>query len=158
MQIKLVKFMNIDSLWRNFVKLANSFTARISGHVAKNDNLFGSSSVLWMAVIWCAQWHKSYCTFGQVNVIGPWSSFTVTLTSWRFSVLVEGLWRNLASGTPATILNCKHLVSPFHCSHGAFGNGVLSMPVMFVQDLILSFQWWNCTISSILKASQRNIT
>ena len=66
--------------------------------------------------------------------------------------------RSLASGTPATILNCEHLVSPFHCSHSALGNGVLSVKVMFVQDQILYFQWWNCTISSILIASQRNIT
>ena len=97
------------------------------------------------------------CTFGQVNLIGPHSSFTIIGTRRRFSVLAKALLCSRTTETLATMLNSKDAVFLFQCSHSTLVYGVLSLCVLSVQDRIHSFHYWNCAIFSILIASNRDI-
>ena len=96
----------------------------------------------------------------KIYFICPRSSFSPIPTSRRCSILVKGPVRSLTSGTPATILNCKHVIAPSHCSHGALGNGVLTIDIMSIQDTIFFFffQFWDCTTDVILITSYNIMT
>ena len=65
-------------------------------------------------------------TFDPVDLIGPSSSFSISLTRGRLSIFCKRAMCCSAGCTPSTILNCKHIVTGPCCSHGTLGNGVLS--------------------------------
>ena len=88
-----------------------------------------------------------------VNLIGPWSTFTIWLAGRRFAIFVEGLASRSTWCAPTTILNCKNVESSFLSCSIALFDGVLSCLVVAIQDGILSFYWWYGAASVILKTS-----
>ena len=96
---------------------------------------------------------KHSLTIDHIDLITPWFTFAVILTSCRLSILVKGLWRYCTGRTPAAILNCKHAVTSFHCSCGTLFHRVFSNPIRSIQNRVLSFQGVNCTMCDTLVAS-----
>ena len=91
-------------------------------------------------IMWCVHRNTSCLTSDYINVISPWSTLAIGTTSYRFSILVKGLWCCSTGRTPATILNCKHAVTCSDCSHCTLLNRVFSSPICPIQNRILSFQ------------------
>ena len=96
---------------------------------------------------------KRYLTFDHINLIAPWPTFTVILTSCRLSILVKRLRRCSTGRTPATILNSKHAVTYSYSRCGTLCNGIRSSPICSIQKGTLSFQGLNCSTWSVPEAS-----
>ena len=96
---------------------------------------------------------KHSLTIDHIDLITPWSTFAVILTSCRLSIRVKRLWRYCTGRTPAAMLNCKHAVSRSHCSCGTLFNRVFSTQIRSIQNRVLSFQGVDCTMCGVLVAS-----
>ena len=94
-------------------------------------------------------------TFYVINLIGPWSTLTIWLTSWRFTISVECLGSRSACCTPSTILNCKYMKSSLLSCLKAFADGIKSCFVVSIQNRILSLQCRYGSVIMILKTSDR---
>ena len=96
---------------------------------------------------------KQSLTIDHIDLITPWSTFAVILTSCWLSIRVKRLWRYCTGRTPAAMLNCKHAVTRSHCSCGTLFNRVFSTPIRSIQNRVLSFQGVDCTMCGVLVAS-----
>ena len=96
---------------------------------------------------------KVVITFDHINLIGPRSTLTVSLTSCRFSIFVKGLWCCSTGCTPTTILHCKKDVPLSHCCQSALCNGVISRAIGSIQNSICSFQGLNCSLGRVFVAA-----
>ena len=96
---------------------------------------------------------KHSLTIDHIDLITPWSTFAVILTSCRLSIRVKRLWRYCTGRTPAAMLNCKHAVTRSHCSCGTLFHRVFSTQIRSIQNRVLSFQGVDCTMCGVLVAS-----
>lgn len=92
-------------------------------------------------------------TFDVINLIGPWSTFTIRLASRRFAIFVKRLGSRSTGCTPSTILNCENVESSLLSCLIAFFDGVVPCLVAAIQDGILSFYCWYSAATTILETS-----
>ncbi len=91
-------------------------------------------------------------TFDVINLISPWSAFTIRFASRRFSIFVECLGSSNTGCTPSSILNCEKVESSFLSCSIAFCDSVLScLVITAIQDGILSFNCRNGAVTAILE-------
>ena len=88
--------------------------------------------------------------FYKINLIGPRSTFAISLTSCRISILVKGLCCCSTGCTLATILNCKHVIALSQCSHGTLCNGILARSIRSIQNRSSFSHDGDCSIPGVL--------
>ena len=94
-------------------------------------------------------------TFDVIHLTGQKTSLSVGLTGVGWPVLVVGQVSCEARGAPATMLNCKHLVTSLQGRQVTLVDGVLALTVMAVQEGILTLHFWDGTrVRPILDASE----
>ena len=93
-------------------------------------------------------------TNNVIDLISQCSTFAIGPAIRRCAIFVERVGGRSIGRAPSTILNCKNGESTFLSCSIAFCDGVVSCPVVTIQDRILPFQcFYGRTLSVVIETT-----